>query len=220
MSEQSTHQFVDVKEIRNGTVVLKNGNFRGVLMVSSLNFSLKSNDEKKAIINSFQNLLNSLDFTTQIIIHSRPLNLSEYFSFLKEKQGEQDNELLKIQTSEYLDFVDELIELSNIMSKFFYIVVPYDMSIVKKKGWLEKIVPGKEDKKKKKDLEMEEAVEELELRMSRIINLLSQMSLRAIPLRDRELVELYHSLYNPDTTLKQDNFEQLLATGEEEKQPE
>ena len=221
MAEQTTHQLVDIQEIKDGVVVLKNKNIRSVLMVSSTNFDLKSSDEKAALIASFQRLLNSLNFSIQIVIQSRPLELSEYFNFLEEKKGKQENELLRIQTTEYIDFVKELVKLSNIMSKFFYVVIPYDIAVSKKSGFLEKILPSKKDRGGKSGVRgMAEAIEKLELRKNQLISLLGSTGLRAIPLGDRELLELFYSLYNPGVVLKQKNFEALLATGDKAKQVE
>lgn len=219
MPEQSTHKFVDIKEIKEGVVTLNNKSLRSVLMISSINFNLKSGEEKQALIASFQRFLNSLNFTVQIVIHSRPLDLSDYFSFLREQQEKQENELLKIQTSEYLDFIQELIKLSNIMSKLFYVVIPYNMAVIKKSGIIDKFLPGKKDKNTE-DTNLTEAKDKLQLRVGQVIGLLAEMGLRAIPLQDRELNELYYGLYNPGVVLKQKNLELLIATGQEEKQTE
>jgi hypothetical protein len=219
MPEQSTHKFVDIKEIKEGIVTLNNKSLRTVLMVSSINFDLKSGEEKQALISSFQQFLNSLDFTIQIVIHSRPLDLTDYFSFLREQQGKQENELLKIQTSEYLDFIQELIKLSSIMSKFFYVVIPYNMAIIKKSGIIDKFLPNKKSTNAQ-DASLTEAKNKLQLRVSQVIGLLAGMGLRAIPLQDKELAELYYGLYNPGVVLKQKNLELLIATGQEEKQTE
>lgn len=232
MPEQSTHQFIDVEKVSDGVVTLKNKNLRSLLMVSSINFDLKSSDEKQAIVNGFQRFLNSLNFTIQIVVHSRPLDLTEYFSFLREQQGKQESELFKIQTTEYIDFVQELVTLSNIMSTFFYIVVPYNLALIKKSGFFEKLLPKKKTseeaevttkkgsgkEKTRINLQEKEAREKLLLRVSQVTNLLGAMGLRAIPLEDREIIELFYGLYNPGVVIKQKNLELLIATGEEEKQ--
>src|SRR3989344_1555298 len=124
MNESSTHQLIDVETVRDNVIVLKNKNLRAVLAVSSINFSLKSQDEQRAIVERFQDLTNSLDYTLQILIQSRQLDISEYMAFLNERAEAQTNELLKIQTSEYISFINELIKLSNVMSKMFFVIVP------------------------------------------------------------------------------------------------
>lgn len=221
MPEPSTHQLIDIKEIKEGTIILKNKNLRSILMVSSINFDLKSADEKKALVAAFQRFLNALDFTVQIVIHSRPLELTEYFAFLRAQQEKQENELLKIQTTEYLDFIRELVKLSNIMSKFFYVVIPYDIAVIKKSSFLKNIMPGKsskESRQEKEEIKYGEAKNKLLLRVSQISGLLGEMGLRTIPLKDKEIIELFYGLYNPGVVLKQKNLEVLIATGEEEKQ--
>lgn len=221
MPEPSTHQFVDIEELRDNVVVLKNKNLRAVLMVSSINFDLLASEEKEAMIAAFQRFLNSLDFTLQIAIQSRPLELDEYFGFLKEAQEKQENELLKIQTAEYRDFVAELVTLSNIMMKFFYLVVPYDIAVIEKTGLLEKIRPKKKQEAAAAEtMRFEEAKEKLMLRVGSVIDLLGAMGLRALPLQGTELAELFYGLYNPGVALKQKNLEILIATGQEEKKVE
>src|SRR3989344_5684854 len=104
-SSQATQEFVPIKEVRNGVVVLKSGGMRAVLMVSSINFALKSEDEQKSIIFQFQNFLNSLDFPLQIFIQSRKLDIRPYIAILEDRYKEQTSDLLKIQTREYIEFI-------------------------------------------------------------------------------------------------------------------
>jgi hypothetical protein len=120
-----TQAFVPVSEVRNGVVILKEGGYRGIMMCSSLNFALKSEDEQKAIIGGFQNFLNTLDFTVQIVIHSRKTDIRPYLNLLSERLEHQTSELMRIQLREYIQFIRNFIEGSDIMTKTFYIVVPY-----------------------------------------------------------------------------------------------
>ncbi len=217
----STHQFIDIEEIRDGIIVTKEKNLRAVLMVSSINFDLKSSDEREALIYNFQRLLNSLrDYPIQIVVQSRPLDLAEYFVYLRESLGQQENELLKIQTTEYIHFIEEMVELSNIMNKMFYVVVPYNLTVAEKKGVLGRFFKKKGDEKEQLEIHFEEARNELMLRVTQVASLLGELDLRSILLGNRELIELFHGLYNPGTALSQENLELLIATGDEAKQPE
>ena len=121
----ATQQFVPVKEIRNGTIILKDGGYRGVLICSSINFGLKSADEQHAITLGFQNFLNTLDFSIQIVINSRKMDLRPYLALLEEKAPEQKTELMRIQLHEYVEFIRSFADQANIMTKSFYIIVPY-----------------------------------------------------------------------------------------------
>lgn len=127
MTNLSSQQLLEFDQIKNGVIVLKNKTLRAVLMVSSLNFSLKSEEEQSAIIYQFQSFLNSLDFQCQIITQSRKTNITGYFDGLKELEREQENELLKIQTSEYRKFVEGLVENETIMRKTFFVIIPYSL---------------------------------------------------------------------------------------------
>ena len=101
VSGASTQKYVDVEEIKDGVVVLKNGSLRAILLVSSINFDLKSTEEQDGIINQYQGFLNSIDFPLQILISSRRINLDPYLEFVKDKEQHQTNELLRFQISEY-----------------------------------------------------------------------------------------------------------------------
>ena len=121
MPDSSTQDFLEVQDIREGLLILKNQGIKGVLMVSSLNFALKSEDEQTAIIYAFQNFLNSLDFSCQIVIQSRNINITPYLDSIKDLEERQTNELLKIQTASYHDYIKELAKGEVIMTKNFYL---------------------------------------------------------------------------------------------------
>ena len=132
MKEASTQQFLEIEEVREGTLLLKDRDIRGVLMVSSQNFALKSGEEQEATISQFQNFLNSLDFSLQIIIQSRRLNITGYLDYLKNLEAEQGVELIKKQTASYREFVEQLIsgpegKGGSIMAKNFFAVVPFSL---------------------------------------------------------------------------------------------
>src|SRR3990167_1134292 len=123
---QSAQEFLPIEEIRDGIVLLKDGTMKIVLMASSLNFALKSAEEQEAIVFQYQNFLNSLDFSVQFVIHSRRLNIAPYLESMRGQSREETNELLKIQIDEYIEFVKSFVDLSNIVSKTFYVTIPYD----------------------------------------------------------------------------------------------
>ena len=144
----STQQLVSISEIRDNVVLLKDGSMRSVVEVSAINFELRSEDEQIAIVQNFQKFVNSVDFPLHICISSRRLYIDNYLKLAAEASSELDNELLRIQASEYMKFIKELSSLTNIMSKKFYVVVPYTGgSIVpaKKGGLLDSIFPKKSD---------------------------------------------------------------------------
>ena len=221
--QASTHQFVDVEEVKGDVIILKNKSLRMVLMVSSINFALKSHDEQEAIINRFQDFINSFEsYTAEIVVQSRKLDISEYIKFLNERVEAQTNELLKIQTAEYITFIQELIKLSNIMSKFFYVVIPLNQAITVGGGGFFSNIFGKSGKQTQatKDLDFETKRSDLIQRAERVMSLLGGMGLKAIPLKGEELIELVYTGYNPGAVLKQKNLEELVATGDEAKQVE
>lgn len=197
----STQKYVDVEEIRDGVVVLKNGSLRAVLLVSSINFDLKATEEQDAIVNQYQNFLNSLDFPVQIMVSSRKLNIMPYLEFLRKKESEITNELLSLQLAEYRNFIKNLTDVSNIMSKFFYIVVPFYPIEIGKGGFLEKFFGSKTSQSqitRKREL-FETYKNQLWQRVDHITAGLSSTGLKITPLKTEELIELLYNSYNPTT---------------------
>lgn len=200
----NTKNFVEIHDIRENVIILKNGSLRLVIEVSSLNFDLKSNDEQIAIIQGFRNFLNSLDFPLQIVVHSRKLDIHGYLARTSQLVEEVSNELLRIQGVEYLKFVRGLVELTNVMSKRFYTVVPFYAleTVDSKKSLLEniKMVFGSGQEKIKAMDAKNFAVykSQIEQRAELIFDGLQGMGLNARLLSSEELVAMFYSLYNPD----------------------
>ena len=197
---EPTQDFVPIREIRDGVVVLKNNSLRLVLIASALNFALKSEDEKEATILQYQNFLNSLDFQVQLFIQSRKLDIKPYLMTLQDRAKEQTNELLQIQTREYIDFIKNFTLTTDVMTKTFFVVVPYDPPIVDvgKKGFLASLFPGRQPKTAtaEQDLFLERRTQ-LEQRAGVVVQGLGRFGIRAIPLGTEELVELYFKIFNP-----------------------
>jgi len=195
----STQKYVDVEEIRDGVIVLKNGSLRTVLMASSVNFDLKSTEEQDAIIAQYQNFLNSLDFPLQILITSRRFNIDPYLDFLKDKENQQTNDLLRFQISEYQKFIKNLTEVSNIMSKFFYIIVPFSPVETKKGGLFGKLSAMFNPKQVITDKRgaFETYKNQLWQRVDYIIEALGGTDVRLVPLKTEEAIELLYNTYNP-----------------------
>lgn len=203
-----TQAFVPVQEIRNGVIILKNGGYRGILMCSSVNFALKSEDEQRAIIGGFQSFLNTIDFSVEIVVHSRRMDIRPYLALLEERAGAQATELMQIQLREYIQFVKNFIEGAEIMTKVFYVVVPYDAVTVKKvAGGLPSILPTPE-RPRTEGLsgEFEEARIQLEQRMNVVAAGLSGSGVRAVPLDTEAVIELMYRSFNVgdiETPIKQ-----------------
>jgi len=193
----ATQQFVPVKEIRNGIIVLKDGGYRGVLICSSINFGLKSEDEQHAIILGFQNFLNTLDFSIQIVVNSRKMDLRPYLAFLEEKVPDQKTELMRIQLREYVEFVRSFADQANIMTKSFYIIVPYAarLSTANAMGFLRHENASAKNAAAKTSFEEDRA--QLEQRISLVAGGLSGTGVRAIPLGTEEVIELLYRSFNP-----------------------
>ncbi len=203
-SGTSTLKYVDIKTIKDGVVVLKSGALRAVLLVSSVNFDLKSSDEQIAIIGAYQNFLNSLDFSIQIVISSRKLNIIPYTELLTEKANEQRNELLKIQIIEYREFIKNLTELTNIMSKSFYLVVPFAPVEDESSGVLGKIshtLAPSQNITEHEEL-FETYKNQLWQRVDHVAAALGGTGLHFTTLNTNELIELFYGMYNPSEYAK------------------
>lgn len=202
-SKPSTQLHLPIQEIREGTVVLKDGTIRAVLLVSSINFALKSEDEQNALIGSYVSFLNSLTFPLQIVVQSRQLQIKPYLEDLMKKEQEQTNTLLATQIADYRSFITELVEIGQIMTKRFYVVVPFDpMSSSKKSFWTrvkELFQSGSAIKLKEK--KFRERKDDLDSRVRQVSSNLQSMNLEVVQLNTQALIELFYSSYNPDLAL-------------------
>lgn len=197
----STQRYLDIAEVKEDVVIMRDGTLRMVLLVSSINFSLKSEDEQQAIISQYVQFLNTLDFPLQIVIQSRRLNIDNYLMRLIDSEKAQNNELLRNQISDYRTFVSELITLGEIMQKQFFVVVPFNPLSDKRKSFWERFtdifLPALS--LRLADKIFRERREALQFRTGHIIDSLGSMSLSAVPLDTQSLIELYYRVYNPDS---------------------
>ena len=191
----TTQSFIPIKEVRDGVVILKDGSMKSVVMVSSLNFALKSKDEQEAIIYQFQNFLNSLDFSIQISVQSRSLDIKPYLAILEKQYTAQLNDLLRIQIREYINFVHKFTEDSNIMTKTFFVVISYTQASLGGGKGLGKLLPG--TKVKSEDTLFEEARSQLEQRTSIVQQGLTRCGLKSEQLNTEAVIELLYKLFNP-----------------------
>ena len=202
----ATQQYIDIAEIHDDTVILKGNTLAAVLLVSSINFALKSEEEQNAIVQGYISFINSLSFPIQIVIQSRRLNIDNYLEQLKIKEREQTNELLKIQIKEYGAYVRELVELGAIMSKRFYVVIPYNpLEGTKQQGLFGRVfnsfkVVQLVSLKKEKFLKYKT---ELERRVNAVQSGLSSMTINSQQLDTQSLIELYYNSYNPEVAERQ-----------------
>lgn len=206
VNSKASQDFVPIKEIRDGVVILRDGTIRMLLMASSINLALKSGDEQQAILMQFQSFLNSLEFSTQIFIQSRRLDIRPYLLLLEERLNGEVNDLLKIQIREYMGFVKTIAQSTNIMSKLFVIVVPYAppksvTSSSSSGGILDSLLGKKKEVSTAPSQSAIEAFEEartqLEQRAGIISQGLARTGVRVVPLGTEELTELYYRLFNP-----------------------
>ena len=197
---RASQEFLAVDTIRDGVLILRDGGYRIILMASAFNFALKAPEEQDAIISQYQNFLNAIDFPLQIMIQSRKLNIEPYLATIRELEKAQENELLKIQTSEYVDFVRDFVELSNIMAKNFYIVVPFTPSLAESSGassFMGSLFGGKKKQVgTAEDQSFTEYKTQLLQRVDSIQLGLQRFGVRSVVLKTEELIELFYGFYN------------------------
>lgn len=196
---KTTQEFVPIKEIRDGVVLMKDGSMKIILMASSINIALKSYEEQESIVLQFQNFLNSLDFSVQIFIQSRKYDIRPYIAILEERERQQLNDLMKIQMREYITFIQNFTDATNIMTKNFFIVIPYQSSILQKRG-----VKGIFPKKKSAREEKTQSVEDFEANKSQLEQRgyvvqqgMIRSGVRTVQLGTEEVIELYYRMFNP-----------------------
>ncbi len=203
VASKTTQEFVPIQEIRDGIVILKDGSMRAIILASSLNFALKSGDEQNAIISQFQNFLNSLDFSIQIFVQSKRLDIRPYIALLEERYKEQVTELMKIQTREYIEFIKTFVDNSNIMTKGFFIVIPYmPPTLTASKNPLTSFMKKGANDKLLENQKFEEYRSQLEQRVGVVEQGLVRCGIRVAELGTEEVVELYYKIFNPGETEK------------------
>ena len=201
-SSSPTQDFVPIKEVRGGTIVLKDGGLRAIIAVSSVNLSLKSTDEQTATIGQFQSFLNSIDFPTQIVVQSRRLDIRPYLNTLDEMMRKQREPLLKLQTASYISFVREFTDQVAIMRKRFYVVIPYDEAVLSaNKGFLAGILGNKrKNAQGGADTAFEEKQTQLDERVNIVTGGLGSCGMRTERLKTEEVIELFYKTFNPGDT--------------------
>jgi hypothetical protein len=204
----ATQTHLRIAEIKNDVVILKNGATRAVLQTNSVNFNLKSEDEQMAIIKAYQSFLNTLDFPVQIVVQSKKLDLDNYLSDLTKVAEQQKNPLLQKQTYDYIEYIKRLLEYADIMSKSFYVVIPYNGAAGddKAKGFLSFFnkflqrlgLRDNDSKFTQRKKQFEHLKKGLDNRVNTIAAGLENCDLKVKRLNTQELIELYYGAYNPE----------------------
>lgn len=194
---QATQAFVPIREVRDGIVILKDGSLRALLLASSINLALKSADEQTAVLAQFQNFLNSVEFSLQFFVESRQLDIRPYIATLEARYGEQTEDLLKIQIREYITFIRDFTQRVNIMSKSFFVVVPYDPPLIASKDGLLGRVLGKIGGAEESGANFEQYRSQLEQRIGVVEQGLARSGVRVAQLGTEEAIELFTKLFNP-----------------------
>ncbi len=194
----ATQEFVPIERVRDGIVILKTGEIRAVILTNSLNLGLKSEDEQQAVLSQFQNFLNSLDFPIQIFVQSRKLNIKPYLELLQERSTQVKEDLLKIQIHEYMGFITKFTQESDIMTKHFFITIPYFNQSAQ--GGASSLLPfggSAQSTASSSQANFEPSRIQLEQRVATVLQGLSRFGLRAQRLGTEEVVELFYKLFNP-----------------------
>lgn len=200
LNAKATQEFVPIKEVRDGIIVLKDGELRAIILANSVNLSLKSDDEQKATILQFQSFLNTLDFSIQISVQSRRLDIRPYLLLLEDRMKIQNEPLLKLQTKEYIDFIRKFTEDVSIMTKSFFVVVPYTHTVLKSNSGILGRLFTRKNKTEigiAKQEDFEEKRSQLEERVGVIQQGLSRCGIKSAQLGTEEVVEVFYKVFNP-----------------------
>ena len=206
----STQATLMISELRDNVVIMKDGSFRAVVACKSINFDLMSEMEREGVEYSYQNFLNSLKFTTQILVRSQRVDIGPYIERLSEIRRNNDNMLLGVLMDDYINFIDILSQEANIMDKSFFIVIPYYSSvdaekvIQQTKNFFKSFSKTKTPPVTKIDrATYDKALAELTNRVDAVMSGLFQIGIHSVRLNTRELAELYYNFNNPDTAVRE-----------------
>ena len=218
----STQNMLQIAEIRDGIVIMNDGSYRSIIMVKPINFDLMSPQERESVEYSYQGFLNALYFPIQIFIHSERVDINPYLNRLRKIRQEQDNMLLAMLTDDYVAFMSDLAQQTNIMDKRFYVVIPYfpvinaQRAVTQSKNFftgISGLFNTKQTHVVINEFDLEKAKDELKNRVQALMGALLQCGVQGLPLDTQELIELFYNTYNPDTATRQNlqNFDELNA---------
>lgn len=200
-TETSTTDLIQIQELRDGVLILKDGSLRAVVKISAINFDLRSSDEQQAILQQFGAFMNSIDFPIQMVAHSRRFDITTYLANLESATQGLTNDLLKVQSGEYARFVRELSELANIMQKNFYVVLPMEVTATSEStGFFGGIKEMFKKTQSAQSLSSEQLAlfrSQLQQRADLILGSISGMGLKGSMLGQEELIALFNDVYNP-----------------------
>lgn len=212
----NTQDLVEAKEIKDDTILMKDGSLRQVIMVGGTNFALKSEEEQNSLTNAYQNFLNGLNFSIQIIIHSRKINIAPYLEKLEARRAQEASPLLQDQIYEYKEYVRAFVADNPIMNKTFFVVIPFypiNMSLPTASGILASLPflnkkPKTPQENKEGDELFAESFQQLSQRTEQVASGLASMGLEPKILKTEELIELLYNFYNPEKVEK-DNIDSI-----------
>ena len=200
---KSTQSYLKVADIHDGVMIMEGGTYCSVIAVSSTNFALKSQEEQNALIYGYQNFLNSLDFEIQILMQSRKMDIHVYLESVRKMMEQQTNELLRIQTQEYIEFISKLVDKSSIMNKNFFVIIPHAVGILNVPssggGFFSKLFGAKPTVSGQAAAKSEKFAAEkqkLDQKVNTVIGGLSGLGLKSIPMNTEQLTELLYNSYN------------------------
>lgn len=194
-SKVSSRRQIRIKEVRDGILVLPDNEYRVVVETSSINFELKSDEEQDVLIDSFQNFLNSLPCELQILVRVREVDIDRYLSQIGKSQNAEREKVYKEQIGNYCGFIKNLVAGNKILSRRFYIVIPY--------------------KHTDKNHNFTLVCEQMNPQRDIVVRSLEKLGMKARVLESLELLDLFYSFYNPQQSktqeLKGHTIEMLLS---------
>ena len=206
----STQATLLISELRDNVVIMKDGSFRAVVACKSINFDLMSDMEREGVEYSYQNFLNSLKFTTQILVRSQRVDIGPYLERLTEIRRNNDNMLLGVLMDDYINFIDILSQEANIMDKSFFVIIPYytsaevEKDLQQTKNFFKTFSRGKGIEATRIDRPTyDKALSELSNRVDSVMSGLFQIGVHSVRLNTKELAELYYNFNNPDTAVRE-----------------
>lgn len=220
-SPLATQSTILISELRDSMVIMKDGSFRAVVACQSINFDLMSSQERESIEYSYQNFINSLNFTVQILIRSQRVDITPYINKLTNIRRNNDNMLLGILMDDYINFITLLSREANIMDKSFFVIIPYypnseqERMLTETKNLLATIQKSKSTAAVRIDRPTyDKAAEEINNRIDTVTSGLYAIGIRSVRLNTKQLAQLYYDFNNPDTAVREPliDFSRLATT--------
>jgi hypothetical protein len=188
----SSRRQIAIEGVDDGLLILPGKKYRLILEASSINFELKSEDEQDALIENYQAFLNALSSPLQMLIRVREMDMDTYLAAFRERVESEKEAVYREQAKQYSEFVQSLVIKNKILTRRFYIIIPFTGSFTGT------------------DKNLPLIHEQLRLSSDIVSKGLARLGVHTKKLSSLEVLDLFYEFYSPDQVKRQSLTEQTM----------